>query len=338
MNILLKTIRNIYFQQMIFWIVSFLSLHAIFTIDYNNGWSDILFTLIFHLPLFIIVNLNIIIIQKIIDLKRWGLYSLCVLGLLFFGWLLFRYGFEWLTDVIAPQYYFTLFYTDGELIQLVLSYLTISFLLIMTRNWFRVKERASILEKENHRASINLLKSQINPHFLLNSLNNIYSLSSENPVARNYLMKLSEGLKYVTYETTADLVLLEDELKYLDNYVELEKLRIQEDKDVNFSIDGNAQGYLIPPLLLQPFIENCFKHSSKIDPYIDVSVEIMNDHLLLNAVNKIEKDTRHQGGMGIANVTERLNLIYGNHYSLTTKEKEGIYSINLKLNLEKHGL
>lgn len=338
MNHLLKVIQNTYFQQMVFWIISFFALHAIFTIDYNNGWSDVLFTLLFHIPLFIIVILNIIAIEKSLDKKHFGLYTVYFLSLIFLGWFLYKYGFEKLTDLIAPHYYFTLFYTDIEILQFVISYLVVSFLLIMTRNWFMIKEKTSILERENHRASLNLLKSQINPHFLLNSLNNIYSLSSNNPKARNYLIKLSDGLKYMTYETSEDLVLLEDELNYLDNYIELEKLRLQESKDVSFIIEGSTEGYLIPPLLLIPFIENCFKHSNRFQPIINININVVDDHLILNAENTINEEKVTPGGLGVENVKERLKLLYKEHYELNISKKSETYKVYLKLNLEKHGL
>ncbi|NNF34189.1 MAG: histidine kinase [Saprospiraceae bacterium] len=338
MNHFLKIIQSTYFQQLVFWIVSFLSLHAIFTIDYNNGWSDVLFTLLFHIPLFIIVILNIIAIEKTLDKKHFGLYAVYFLSLLFLGWLLFSYGFEIITDLIAPRFYFTLFYSGMEILQFVMSYLIISFLLIMTRNWFMIKEKTSILEREHHQASLNLLKSQINPHFLLNSLNNIYSLSSENPKVRNYLIKLSEGLKYMTYETTEDLVLLDDELNYLDNYVELEKLRLQNSKDVRFLVKGSTEGYLIPPLLLIPFVENCFKHSNRLHPIINININVVDDHLILNAENTMSQEQVTPGGLGVENVKQRLKLLYKEHYELNISKKSNTYKVYLKLNLEKHGL
>ena len=326
-------LKNIYFQSLLFWVCSFIVLHRLFTIDYDNGWADALFTILFHLPLMVIVYLNYYFIQKFIPGKFYARYAISFLGLIMLGWMLYSFGFEAITDLIAPTYYFTLFYSGGELIQFIVSYLAISFLLVLTRNWFLIKDQQVALETENYRANLNLLKAQLNPHFLFNSLNNIYSLSKDNPMARDYLMKLGDSLRYMTYETNEDLVLLENEIHYLDNYLSLEKLRLENPEGINFTVNGNIEGYLIAPLIFHPLVENSLKYADRKNPMIDIEINIDNDILTFTSINNIGEGINSTGGLGIENVKKRLELIYNGKYDLDINDHGNQFVVSLHINL-----
>ena len=156
-------------------------------------------------------------------------------------------------------------------------------LLKLAQDWFQIKDRELNLIKENHQAQLTSLKSQINPHFLFNSLNNIYAISGDNPDSvRKYIVKLSDALRYMIYETDEKVVPLQEEINYLKDYIALEQLRMNDPNSVQFSHPENTSE-LIAPLILLPIVENCFKHCDKQSPDIEISIELRDTNLQLIA-------------------------------------------------------
>jgi len=207
---------------------------------------------------------------------------------------------------------------------------------MVIKNWFALKEKQLALEKENHRVKLASLKAQINPHFLFNSLNNIYGVTaSENKLSRAYILKLSDALRYMIYDTTEELVPLEKEVTYLENYIALEKLRMEEKAIINFQWEGDFSGYLIAPLILLPLVENCFKHYDKNNPVINIQLHFKQQLLVLQTTNNcIKEETGKTGGLGLGNLKNRLQLIYHNQYQLRSDIEEGIYKSYLEINLD----
>ena len=190
------------------------------------------------------------------------------------------------------------------------------------------------------------LKNQINPHFLFNSLNSIYALAyRKSDHTTEAILKLSEILRYILYDAKDDLVPLELEIKHINNYIELQKLRITQNTTVNLTINGNLHDLKIEPMLLIPFIENSFKYGinnvSKSSIDLDIKVE---DHFLLfrikNAIIRnydIPAD-KHEKGLGIENTVRRLDLLYPEQYKLDIKNKNNFFIVELQLNLKEHEL
>lgn len=191
------------------------------------------------------------------------------------------------------------------------------------------------LEKENHQVKVEALKSQINPHFLFNSLNNIYAFSNpENKSVRNYLVKLSDALRYMIYDSSEVHVPLQDEIAYLKNYVSLEKLRYDTPEQIQFTTEGDFSGRLIAPLILLTIIENCFKHGDRIHPIIDIHLKMDGEQITLSTQNNLDQqEVQKNGGLGIQNLKNRLQLIYPNKHILTIQEKEDQYYCQLQINL-----
>jgi len=242
--------------------------------------------------------------------------------------------FDVLSDWLFPGYYFVTFYTLREVLEFISSYAIVSMLLFLSKNWFALKERQLVLEKENHQIKLASLKAQINPHFLFNSLNNIYGItSSENKLSRAYILKLSDALRYMIYDTEEAFVPLENEVTYLKNYLALEELRLNKKESVKIHIEGDFSGYLIAPFILLPLIENCFKHCDKINPMIDIHMRIDKDILNLKTKNNTSVNKQENGGLGLSNLKSRLKLIYPNRHQLTTKNG-AFYESTLTLNLE----
>jgi two-component system LytT family sensor kinase len=194
---------------------------------------------------------------------------------------------------------------------------------------------------------LNLLKSQINPHFFFNTLNNIYSLaiqkSEKTPEA---IVKLSELMRYIIYDTDKDKVPLVKEIDYIRNYIELEKLRLRDNADIRFVVDGNPAEKLIEPLLLLPFIENAFKHGIGYHQAITVSIRISIQDSRLNLLveNPVwirpDNPEEKKQGIGRYNAERRLQLLYKKNYTLETTVTDALFRVDLTLNLnrdEMHG-
>ncbi|MCB0630567.1 MAG: histidine kinase [Saprospiraceae bacterium] len=187
---------------------------------------------------------------------------------------------------------------------------------------------------QNQRAELTFLRSQLNPHFLFNTLNNIYSLVyRKSDAATKSIEKLTAILRYALYEQSQK-VPLKEEINSLQNFIELERIRYDYKLDLNFSIDGDDRNVLVPPFLLIPFIENVFKHGDLRKP-ICIRLEIRGRELCFEVKNAVK--TQHnaeKGGIGLENIRRRLELLYPGQYELQVEDQDGTFTIFLKLNTE----
>jgi two-component system LytT family sensor kinase len=206
-----------------------------------------------------------------------------------------------------------------------------------TVDWFFNEKEKSELEKQSLTAELAFLKSQINPHFLFNSLNNIYSLAyQKSDQTPNAVLKLSEIMRYMLYESNDSSVALEKEINYLKSYIELQKLRFKGDAHVILEVEGQVDHQNIVPLILISFVENAFKHGIATDKNnpIYINISVFEDKLLFTLRNLKNKQNKDQtGGIGMVNVKRRLDLTYPNQYKLTIENKEDEYFCELYLNL-----
>jgi len=193
------------------------------------------------------------------------------------------------------------------------------------------------LENLNLNAEVNFLKSQINPHFLFNTLNSIYSQAHNKSEHTEYsILKLSELLRYVLYETGEERVPLERDIQYINNYIDLQRIRLSSKITLRYTINGNLSGNTIAPLMLITFIENAFKHGiSYTQPsVIDIDITVFEKTLTLTVSNPVVKnDIFTQGGLGLKNVTRRLELLYPGKHNLTISQTDNQYLVNLKIDL-----
>ena len=213
----------------------------------------------------------------------------------------------------------------------------------ITIDWMRERQLASNLAKSQLETELRFLRSQISPHFFFNTLNNIYSLSlekSEN--TPDTILKLSDLMRYLLYETKQKRQSLSKEIQFIQNYIDLERIRYNDKLDLTFEVTGNPKGLKIAPMLLIHFIENGFKHGAGKNTgkvCIAINLNINHDHLIFKMSNTLpQKDLTNKlnttGGIGIENVKKRLDLSYGpNGYQLNLFEAEGAYHAHLKLNL-----
>jgi two-component system, LytTR family, sensor kinase len=202
-----------------------------------------------------------------------------------------------------------------------------------------MQQRMLEMAKEKAEAELNFLKSQINPHFLFNSLNSVYFLiDKENPEARKALHTFSDMLRYQLYEVNGSRIPVEKEIGYLRDYVALQSLRKDDNYQVEFSAAEEVKGFSIEPLLLIPFVENAFKHIShhpEGNNFIRLHLRKEADHLFFTAVNSTEpgKAKELYSGIGLSNVKRRLELLYPGKHVLTIQETPALYTVELSINI-----
>ncbi len=202
-----------------------------------------------------------------------------------------------------------------------------------------MQKKMADMAKEKAEAELGFLKSQINPHFLFNSINAVYFLiDKENNEAREALHKFSEMLRYQLYEAGDDKIPIEKEISFLNDYVALQKIRKDERYLVNFSATPEVKGFSIEPLLLVSFVENAFKHISHHNNetnYVKVKLSKVNgtlDFLVENSKEEIVAAEKN-GGIGLQNVQRRLELLYPGKYELSIKNGAEVFTVHLKLHV-----
>ena len=205
----------------------------------------------------------------------------------------------------------------------------------------RLKQTAQQMRIEKQEAELNYLKSQTNPHFLFNTLNNIYSLArAKSDQTPESILRLSKILRFMLYDTKDEFISIEKEAELITNYIELEKLRYDESMRVSFTheIDNMQQG--LPPLLLIPLIENAFKHGvSEISEqsYVDIQLSVKEQQLTLVVKNSADDSPEKniKENIGLSNLRRQLELLYAD-YSLTVGQGDGEFTATLKINLASH--
>ena len=207
--------------------------------------------------------------------------------------------------------------------------------------WYTKEQRNLQLQKENVAAQMQILKAQIHPHFLFNTLNSIYAYTQNtSPVASKLLMGLSDMLRYMLYECNQPLVPLEKELKMLKDYISLEQVRYNDELDINVTLPSNASDLSIAPLLLIPFIENSFKHGTSQaleHPWVSLDISIHDTRFKMKLVNGKSSGytSKNNAGIGISNARKRLELLYPDKHSLRISDNDDVFVVNLTLELER---
>jgi len=211
----------------------------------------------------------------------------------------------------------------------------------LTHDWISEKRKNDELQKIQLRTELDFLKSQIQPHFFFNTLNNLYALVIENsPNAPDVVLKLSEIMQYVLYEVKESKISLLKEINYIYSYLELEKLRYGNKIKANLEITGDIDSIEIPPLLFLPFIENCFKHGAKNNESIkvDIRFEIKNNFLFFTVENSFHNLNKNslKHGIGIVNVKRRLQLLYKNNFTLDAENSDNKFKVFLKIPIHEN--
>lgn len=219
---------------------------------------------------------------------------------------------------------------------LFLAVWSLGLAICIIRQWRLTEKKMLQAEADRANAELSFLKAQINPHFLFNTLNNIYSLAvtgSEHTALS--IMKLSNIMRYLTDDVRADFVWLEDELDFLRDYIDLQKLRLGANTEVRFVTEGDVAGRRIAPLILVAFVENVFKYgvSKQQTAVINIGVDVKNDRLFFHSDNPVfsEKKEQVSTGIGIENTRLRLEHLYPGQYEMTIVQEDGRFVVDLQL-------
>jgi two-component system, LytTR family, sensor kinase len=333
--------------HIIFWVFYFGMESSIYGFARNNFWqtfsgylmslpaylSSVYFTLYVLLPFFLFKRK---FLQFVVYL---------ILSALFFTFIyrLLQY------HIIFPKLYPHVmerfeFWSAGYFSSLISMYMVVALAsaLKLLRYWYENQQIQQMLINQNVQSEIALLRSQVNPHFLFNTLNNIDSLIVSAPKkASDSIVRLADIMRYMLYDSNAEIVPLEKEIDYLHSYINLQLLRLRNQKFVELEITGDVSGKLIAPMLLVPFVENAFKHGDKSkSPGIIIKIIISNEKLQLWVTNFIsddlEKNRDQTGGVGLTNVKRRLELMYKDNYFLDIKNDIQLkqFLVHMEVNIQ----
>ena len=249
---------------------------------------------------------------------------------------------RWMVDGYSGQaaFYYSTRYPIISFVTSVLVSAFVAFLRFFTE-WGELEEQREQLKSEKLSAELKFLKNQINPHFLFNTLNNLYSLAySHSPQTTEIISRLSQMMRYMVYDSNHDLVPLEKEIEYIKNYITLEKLRLNNDIPIDFEVQGDPGNKKIVPLLLIPFMENAFKHgvsNNNPNSWVKAILHCSTNEIILEVSNsktgKNGSAASSTSGVGLENVKKRLDLRYDDKYSLQVSDLESRYTATLDLQL-----
>jgi len=288
-----------------------------------------------------------IFLPKLFQGKVFEFFSLITLSLSVAVLLKFQLTFSFLSEDVLPEYTaITSNITFSYLIQTVLGEVyVISFVscIKLVIDWTKQREFLLNTNKILLENELKYLRSQIQPHFFFNTLNNLYSLTiDKSDKAPDLILKLSDLMKYFLYETGKEYQSLSNEIKHIKDYIDIEKLRYNEELKVSFNIRGAVKKTMIRPLLLIPLVENAFKHgarNSKKNSYITIDLKINSSEINFKVENSFSKSTKpikvQVGGIGLANIKKRLEINYGKeNFSLNTFEEKNKYIAELIVKLK----
>lgn len=340
--------RNFFFryrlQHVCFWLLLFGLWYYFRYQDYSSKALAAQITLLKVADLaFMVYVTNYLLIPQLLYKKKYILFGITFAAFVFAGsvckmWIEGQMMHNPQLFAIFNQHFKVRFY-DNVIPHFLLVITGASFKLLI--DYARSQRRLGEMAKEKAEAELNFLKSQINPHFLFNSLNSVYFLiDKENPHAREALHKFSDMLRYQLYECNGDKIPIEKEIAYLQDYVDLQKLRRETGDEVRFDCSANVKGFSIEPLLLMPFVENSFKHLSHFTNgrknLVKINADKANGEFHFSVSNTIEYTSTKEpaGGIGLKNVKRRLELLYPENYSLEINEHENLFRVEFKLKLE----
>ena len=320
---------NKFVYPIVFWLV----LLAIFFFSVLNfeGFNYAIKILVaILLPVIIPVSIISAVFEKLFVNKKYFWFSLFLVAAIF----IFGYCNTWWYKYILGSQAFSGAYS--MIVFISMAYIGLKSI----KNSFQQKQKFALLESKQFQTELQLLKSQINPHFLFNSLNNLYGTSLNQPeLAPELILKLSGLMRYTLESAKEKFILLSKELEYLKNYIEFEKMRLSIKNDIKIDVIGDIKNKMIAPMLLIPFIENSFKHginSTVTNFKLHVTIQVINNSFLFNIENSIpenisESDNKQNLGFGLQNTRRRLELVYTDAHKLEINKTKKSFTVTLEM-------
>ncbi|MBT1701851.1 sensor histidine kinase [Chryseosolibacter indicus] len=335
--------RNRLLQHALFWvahIVFYGTLYGSFQDNYRQTFLEELmytpgrmaftyFTLYVLLPKFLLAD-------RYIEFTLYLIFSSFIAGLVQ------RYvAYTIHYPLYFPEYLKDPFFYIPKIIKMFVGIYPVTFVALvikLLKYWYADQQAQQILKQEKLQAELKFLKTQIHPHFLFNTLNNLYALTlKKSDKAPETVLKLSELINYMLYECKSDEVPLSKEINFIRNYVDIEKMRYGDKLDVDLRVTGQVNDKLIAPLILLPFVENSFKHGASenlLQSWVKITVDSHPKHLIVKVENSKSGENGHNGdeGIGIQNVKRRLALLYPEKHELKIINGEETFLIVLSIN------
>lgn len=318
-------IDNKIVQNLFIWFCLFLILLG--AINSGNKFLSALFIILLLAPVVYINNLFILPLFNKNKLHFFILFAIC--ALVFTG---------------ISVFFLSRFIPQDISLTMLLNLLGITILALTFGCAIKISRDSFLRRQDEKEAELRLLKAQLNPHFLFNTLNNLYGLSvMKSEKLPNLMLKLSDLLRYSLYETKEAFVPLEKEIQYLENYMSLEKIRLEDKADIQFTKSGNLTSKKIVPMLLIVFVENAFKHLGVLKDgksKVAISIQESNNKITFTSSNSIEKDNarlenleKGKSGIGLENAKKRLTLLYPGMHQLAIEKSQNSYNVQLILDI-----
>lgn len=330
-------------HHLLFWLLAGAVWYYLRYQDYSTSQRALVVTVIKITDLALLIYMtNYLLIPRLLYKGKYLLFTACFLLMIvassfFKMWLIGHY-------LHNPALYT---FTDGRLKERIYDNVIPHFFLVtagaagrLIMDYMLMQQRMAVIAKEKAETELAFLKSQINPHFLFNSLNAVYFLiDKNNTAARQSLHKFSDMLRYQLYEVNDKRIRIEKEISYLRDYIDLQRLRKEENYIVRFHSTPEVQGFSIESLLLIPFVENAFKHVSAFSDkpnFITVDLSMQQNHFMFRVVNSTEtvKTAHPYSGIGLQNVRRRLELLYPGKHELVIRNETEQYTVELTLEME----
>jgi len=283
------------------------------------------------------------LIPKYLFTQKFLAYLLVILGVLVISCILVNLYFYYYVSVVQSWHH-----RPGPIIGRgmwvplfpLLTGIAIGISIRLAKEWARNEKERRELQAEKLISELAFLKSQVNPHFLFNTLNNICSLArKKSDDTEPAIIKLSQIMRYMITDSSQDKVSLEEEVDYVNNFIELQRIRLSDKVDISFIIDGPLSSIQIEPLLLIPFVENAFKHGVSYNEKSRISIELKTQtgdlsFSVENSKPSVKDSLKlEEPGIGLKNVSRRLELLYPGKHQLQIKDLENLYSVMLKIKI-----
>jgi sensor histidine kinase YesM len=346
-SLLTKTNRhNIVVFNTILWGCSFLILLFLFSESSSPTKIDYIYTASFIVTLVIPVCINLYwLLPTYLKKEKYLIFG----GFFIINLILFAKINPWLFNVLVnnffKDYYFISYHNTIEIYFIFSVFFISSVLIKLAENWVylnQLENKTLKIQKQQIENQLYYLKGQINPHFLFNSLNVLYSLAiEEKKEVTNAILQLSDILRYVLYDVNADKITVNKEIELLNNYIKFEKNRHVNDSIItfNYKVDEDLEIY---PMLLLPLLENSFKHGLKSgvkNPYIDIKLSTKNKKIVFEISNNFQEitnyKTKDEHGIGLKNIQDNLAIIYPNKHLFSIENTNSIFTVKLTIDLEK---
>ena len=336
------TFRNTVVFNLVLWICSFMLFLVVFTEVGPPKTIDFIYTGCFLSTIVVPVLINFyVLIPLLLKKERYFFYVVVfIINILVFTQLNIWF-FEYLIDYVFPDYYFISYHSNITLFTIFAVFLIITTLIKLSVDWFYFnshENRELKISNQHIQTQLSTLRSQINPHFLFNSLNVIYALAIENKAeTKDAIVQLSDILRYVIYDSNREYVTLKDEVALLKNYIEFQQFRHQQNDNITFNCTIVDENYQIYPMLLLPLVENSFKYGIKGDinnTFIHINLIQKNKEFMFDIENNYSEnllETNEHSGLGLENIKKNLEIVYPKKHNFKISKTKDIFKVTLKL-------